>query len=240
MTVDWVHTPMYNTLMSLAAGVGLLLVVLLGREVYLRRDFSSDGYALGLGITGVIQFLMGLHMSLTWPLARIAAFDNIVFGEPAVAFGAMLLAAALYLWRRGEAFQPQEVPALDGGTARDDADSLRRLADAAFPLSLFAAAIGLGCFGIAAAGWRYTLWAAPPQEPISGNFAGHPLVEATFISLLYVLVGLGAVLLPVALLTLRPRVIAVVGVCWTLAGLAFTVFGALNYFTHIGLIINTS
>lgn len=27
---------------------------------------------------------------------------------------------------------------------------------------------------------------------------------------------------------------------WTLAGLAFTGFGALNYFTHIGLIIHTS
>jgi hypothetical protein len=31
-----------------------------------------------------------------------------------------------------------------------------------------------------------------------------------------------------------------IGACWTIAGLAFTGFGALNYFTHIGLIINTS
>lgn len=29
------------------------------------------------------------------------------------------------------------------------------------------------------------------------------------------------------------------GVVWGLAGLAFLLFGGLNYFTHIGLIVNT-
>jgi hypothetical protein len=51
---------------------------------------------------------------------------------------------------------------------------------------------------------------------------------------------MGSLLLPILLLT-KKRVIGVaIGVFWTLAGLGFTIFGALNYYTHIGLIIHTS
>jgi hypothetical protein len=32
----------------------------------------------------------------------------------------------------------------------------------------------------------------------------------------------------------------VIGTCWTVAGIAFALFGALNYFTHIGLVIHTT
>jgi uncharacterized membrane protein len=237
MKVDWVHTPMYNTVMSVAAGVGLLLLVMLGRSLYSRRPFSAEGYAVAFGALGLVLFPMGLHMSLTWPLARIAPFDNIMFGETSVAFGAMLLAASAYLWRRGAALEP----AGPADEAAEEAQArLEGLARLALPISLFAAGMGLACFAIAAAGWRYTLWAAPPQEPISGQFANHPLLEATFISLLYVGVGAGAVLLPLVLLTRRKEIAFLIGLAWTLAGLGFTIFGALNFFTHTGLIIHTS
>lgn len=58
-------------------------------------------------------------------------------------------------------------------------------------------------------------------------------------SALYVLVGVGALVFP--FLLRRRSVLAtwIAGVCWTLGGLAFLLFGALNYFTHIGLIVNT-
>ncbi len=236
MKVDWIHIPMYNTLMSVAAGVGLLLLVMFGRAVFYRKKFSAEGYSLAFGVLGVILFSMGLHMSLTWPIARIAPYDNFIFGEPSVAFGAMLFAASIYLWKRGARL---EVPRSSGDVevGDEEAEDLARLL---LPTSLFAAAMGLVCFAVAAAGWKYTLWAAPPQEPISGNFANHPLIEATFISLLYVGVGVGAVLLPLLLMT-RKRVIAsLIGWAWTLAGIGFTLFGALNYFTHTGLIIHTS
>lgn len=236
MKLDWIHIPMYNTLMSVAAGVGLLLLVMFGRAIYYRKRFSAEGYSLAFGVLGVILFLMGLHMSLTWPIARIAPYDNFIFGEPSVAFGAMLIAASIYLWKRGARL---EIVGSSGGVeiGGDEADDLARLM---LPTSLFAAAMGLACFAIAAAGWKWTLWAAPPQEPISGNFANHPLVEATFISLLYVGVGVGAVLLPVLLITRKRVVATLIGLAWTLAGLGFTIFGALNYFTHTGLIIHTS
>jgi multisubunit Na+/H+ antiporter MnhC subunit len=115
----------------------------------------------------------------------------------------MLFAASIYLWKRGARLEVTRSSG-DVEIGGEEADDLARLI---LPTSLFAAAMGLVCFAIAAAGWKYTLWAAPPQEPISGNFANHPLVEATFISLLYVGVGVGAVLLPVLLMT-RKRVIA--------------------------------
>jgi len=175
-------------------------------------------------------------MSLTWPLARIAPYDNILFGEPALAFGALLGAASLYLWKRGAVLEAT-LSSSQTQTGEQRGEEIARLV---LPISLFVASLGLACFAIAAAGWKYTLWAAPPQEPISGNFANHPLVEATFISGLYLCVGVGAVLLPVLLLTKKRPIAVAIGLFWTLAGLGFTVFGALNYYTHIGLIIHTN
>ncbi|MER7504115.1 DUF981 family protein [Nonomuraea pusilla] len=233
LKIDWTRMPTYNTIMSVAAGVGLLLVVAFGRRV-LRGDPLEhvDGWALAFGALGALLAVTGLHMTLTWPLAGQGfPFDNIVFGEPSLAFGTLLLAAALYLWKRW-------------GITTVAPDRGRFVARTMAPISVFVLAMGLACFGIAAAGWTYALFAAPPQEPVSGAFARWPLLEASFISGLYVLVGVGAVLLP---FVLRARVraagsgplAAVTGVCWGVAGVAFTLFGALNYFTHIGLIINT-
>ena len=67
-------------------------------------------------------------------------------------------------------------------------------------------------------------------------------------SLLFALVGLGAVLFPFAVRTvLRTPVdapvggaaISVTGVVWTITGIVFVLFGAMNFYTHIGLIVNT-
>ena len=232
LKVPWAQTPMYNTIMAVAAGIGLLLLVALGRELYLRRPIVAEGWSAAFAVLGLLLTLTGVHMTLTWPLSSIAPFDNIIFGEPSLAFGVILLAAAAVLWSR------RVILAADSDDAAGDRLLFVRRLSA--PLSVLAAGLGLGLFGIAAAGWRYTLFAAPPQEPISGNFANHPLLEATFISGLYLLVGIGAVLLPIVLLKMTKPLILAVGACWTLAGLAFTLFGALNYFTHIGLIIHTS
>jgi hypothetical protein len=174
----------------------------------------------------------GLHMTLTWPLASGgSAFDNVVFGEPALAFGVLLLGAALVLWRRA--------PLLETGESEQREGRIGYLRRTGGPISIFVFALGLACFSIAAAGWRYTLFAAPPQEPISGRFAQYPLVEATFISGLYVLVG-GARAGSLRPAGAQPRASANHRCQLGPGGLAFTLFGALNYFTHIGLIVNTS
>lgn len=232
LKINWAEMPTYNTIMALAAGSGLLLIVALGWQMLTDRPIAAEGWAIAFAVLGAILFVTGLHMTLTWPLAPGGfAFDNIIFGEPALGFGTLMLGAAIVLWRRGRVFA--EASLEDGGRRTEQA---RRLV---WPISIFVFALGLACFGIAAAGWTYTLFAAPPQEPISGAFADYPLIEATFISGLYVLVGIGAVLTPFALIRLNRVLLAIVGVAWAIAGIAFTLFGALNYFTHIGLIINT-
>jgi uncharacterized membrane protein len=230
LVIDWASGPTYNTIMAVAGGVGLMLVVALGYEVFYKdRAVLPEAYALPFGALGLVLVSTGLHMTLTWPLAPIGfAFDNIVFGEPCVAFGVVLLAASLFLWRRGE---------LIAAPTPERRDYVSRLS---LPMSLFGVFVGLGCIGIAAAGWKYTLFAAPPQEPISGEFADHPMLEATFISTLYLLLALGCLLLPVMLLKRSLTVAKVVGIAWGLAGLVFAAFGSLNFFTHIGLIVNTS
>ncbi|MEV6124158.1 MULTISPECIES: DUF981 domain-containing protein [unclassified Streptomyces] len=227
LKIDWTRMPTYNTIMSLAAGAGLLLVVALGFRLVNGHTILSESWALAFGVLGIILFSTGLHMTLTWPLAGQGfPFDNIIFGEPSLAFGTLLLAASLFLWKRGAQ--------LDATPDRE-----RTAAVLSGPVSVFIFGLGLACLGIAAAGWKYTLFAAPPEEPISGEFADHPMLEASFMSGLYVLVGVGALVFP-ALLHRRGKAATwIVGVCWTLSGIAFLGFGALNYFTHIGLIVNT-
>ncbi|WP_019630578.1 DUF981 family protein [Actinomadura atramentaria] len=228
LRIDWAHMPTYNTVMAVAAGAGLLMVVGCGARLRTpERELHTEGWALGFGVVGLILTLTGLHMTLTWPLAAGGfPFDNVIFGEPSLAFGVMLLGAALYLWRRGK-----ELAAAP--------DRPARVAALAGPVSIFVLGMGLACWGIAGAGMWYQLFAAPPQEPISGLLSDHPMVEATFISALYALVGIGAVLFPFALYRPIRPLVAVIGVCWGIGGLLFLIFGALNFFTHIGLIVNT-
>ncbi|WP_026929456.1 DUF981 family protein [Glycomyces tenuis] len=228
LKIDWAQMPTYNTVMSVAAGAGLLMVVGLMRRLGdADRPLAAEGWAMGFGVVGAVLAVTGLHMTLTWPLAAGGfPFDNVIFGEPSLAFGVLLLFAAFYLWKRAEALEAAP-------------DRFAMLAAAARPVSVFVLGMGLACFGIAAAGVGYELFAAPPEEPISGEFAEHPMIEAVFISGLYALVGVGAVLFPLALRPGRRAVTAVVLLVWFLSGLAFLLFGALNYFTHIGLIVNT-
>jgi hypothetical protein len=105
--------------------------------------------------------------------------------------------------------------------------------------------MGLALIAIAMAGLVYRLFAAPPEEPISGRFAASPWLEATFMSGMFGFVGIGAVLFPLAARGFAndvdhvSGVQKVVGFVWWLSGLGFVLFGALNFFTHIGLIIHT-
>ncbi|MFB8764616.1 DUF981 family protein [Nocardiopsis alba] len=227
LRIDWATMPTYNTVMALAAGAGLILVVALGRALLQGRRIVPDGWALAFAALGLLLTTTGLHMTLTWPLAAGGfPFDNIIFGEPSLVFGVLLLVASFYLWKRGDDLNGRERP-------------VEHAARVAGPVSVLIFGIGLASFGIAAAGWAFTLFAAPPQEPISGVFGAYPWLEATFISGLYVLVGIGAVLFPFALRALGGPLWTVIGIVWGIAGIAFLLFGALNYYTHIGLVINT-
>ncbi|WP_327367485.1 DUF981 family protein [Streptomyces sp. NBC_01217] len=227
LKIDWTGLTLYNTIISLSAGAGLLLVVALGRQLLASgRTVTPDGWALAFGAIGLVLLITGLHMSLAWPLVG-GGFpqNNIIFGEPAVIFGVVLLAASLYLWKRGAGINAS--------------DRIVHTVRVTAPISVLVFGVGLACLGIAAAGWKYTIFAAPAEEPIAGLFAEWPVVETSFVSGAYLLVGIGAILFPFALRRPSGRTVQVVGVAWGLAGLAYFLFGALAYFTHIGLIMNT-
>ncbi|AWB94803.1 hypothetical protein DCE93_03305 [Agromyces badenianii] len=222
----------YNTIMSVAAGAGLLTIVWFGWSLTrTAAPIRADAWSLSFAVPGVILFATGLHMTLTWPFATYFPFDNIIFGETSLGFGVLLLAAAFYLWRRRDEIA-------------DSGNAAGTVAAAFRPLSIFIIGMGLSLIAIAFAGVIFQLFAAPPEEPISGSLSNYPWIETLFMSALFAGVGLGAVLFPFTLrsvedrrpTTLLQRVVALV---WALTGLAFLLFGALNFFTHIGLIINT-
>ncbi|AVM63803.1 hypothetical protein C3V38_04680 [Dietzia sp. oral taxon 368] len=227
--IDWTAMPTYNTVMAVAVGAALLGLVLFFRAVRAdAADVSVTGWALNFGVLGLILTTTGLHMSLTWPLAAGGfAFDNIIFGEPSLALGVLLLAAAVYLWSKR----------VVGVTAREVAGDSR-------PLTIFVVGLGLAMLAIALAGVVYQLFAAPPQEPVAGFFAQWPMVEAIFISSLYAVIGVGALLTPFASGRIARGLdggvaAGIIGWCWAVSGVIWLLFGALNFYSHIGLVVNT-
>ncbi|WP_211211904.1 DUF981 family protein [Deinococcus apachensis] len=102
LVIDWTQLPTCNTIMLVAAGAALLSMMALGRQPGLRQMFYPRAWAPNFGVLGFILTLTGAHMTLTWPFAKYFPFDNIIFGEPSLAFGVLLLGVAFYLWRRAE------------------------------------------------------------------------------------------------------------------------------------------
>jgi len=98
LKIPWAQTHMYNTIMSVAAGVGLVLTVALGYELYRRKEILAQGWAAAFGALGAVLTITGAHMTLTWPLSNIHPYDNIIFGEPSLAFGIIFLGMAVVLW----------------------------------------------------------------------------------------------------------------------------------------------
>src|SRR5438552_5971059 len=100
LVVDWAQMPTYNTILSVSAGAALMSLVSFFRAVQREKNIRMDSWAIAFGVPGFILLATGMHMTLTWPLAKYFPYDNIIFGEPSFGFGTLLVAAALYLWKR--------------------------------------------------------------------------------------------------------------------------------------------
>lgn len=217
----------YNELIAITAGAGLLGFAAFLFQVLRQERIGTEGWAAFFGVTGLVLFVLGIHTTVTWPYGGEGfEYANIAFGQPAAGFGALLLLAAVYLWRHGSLGE------LDG-----EAASARLIADLK-PVGIFVGVLGLGMAVIALSFVRYQLGAAPPEEPITGRFGHLPLLEALFLGGLWGIVALGAILFAVALWNDRPQLLRWAGWAWLLGGIAFTVFGAMNYYTHIGMYYN--
>ncbi len=232
LIIQWENLPTYNTIMSLAAGAVLLSLSKMMKNLRNNTKINPRGLALNLGVLGLILFTTGLHMTLTWPLAPDFPFDNIVFGEPSLALGSISLAMSFYFWSQHNPLEADDQPLVT------ISQTMRH-----FKYILYG--IGLALIAIGFAGVTFQLFAAPPQEPITGLLADYPMVEAVFISLLWALTGVAALLMPSVLDDFsQSRLKETTKVKATLTlmkgtGWVFLLFGAINYFTHIGLVVNT-
>lgn len=215
---------LYNTLMGVAAGASMIAIASLARAFGRREEVSPAGWAAALLALGLVLAFLGGTMSVTWPL-NAKPQTNILFGEPTLFLGALLLAASLLLWTRQSAF----VGLKDESTY----SSLLRLLT---PLAWLAASLGVILAVCAVTVVRFAAFGdAPPQEPISGSLPGG--VENTLLAACYGMAALGTLPSPWSLRNLSGILAKVQGWLLTVAGVLVLAYSAMNYYTHVGLLM---
>ncbi len=219
----------YNELVAITAGAGLLGFAWFLSHLVRGKHIDSEGWAAFFGVTGLLLLALGLHTTVTWPFGgKGFEYANVAFGQPAAGFGALLLFAAVYLWRHRTLFR--------GETAEANTAALAALK----PVAIFVGALGLAMGVLAITFVRFQLGAAPAEEPISGRFGHLPILEALFLGGLWGVVALGALLFAIAMLTDRHQLLRWSIWSWVVGGAVFLLFGAMNYYTHIGMYYNIS
>ena len=224
---------LYNTLMGVAAGLALILVPLLGRKLYRRERIAPEGWSLTFAVLGIILTFLGGLMTVTWPLTANPPI-NIIFAEPTLVLGLLLLAGAWYLWR-----QRLVVMALATGTKHEADEAQTTIARVLSPVSWLVLALGLMLLACTLAILRFGfVGGAPAEEPISGLLHDKPWIENTFFGVIYGLSALGALTMPFVVRRPASKLAWLIGISWTVAGVAFLLFSAMNYYTHVGLLVN--
>lgn len=199
----------YNTLMGVCAGLGMITVAdslrlfRLGGSGIIPR---SHGFALV--ILGTPLTLLALLMATTWPLNAEPPV-NIAFAEPSVLLGLLMVTAGIVFI-----------------TNFDEDDWPTAAMWVVFVLGLVLASISSAIFSYGIIG------DAPPEEPITSRVTGW---EQTTFGVVYAVAALGCLLAQWA----RHRVVfVIVWGSWVLAGVFFLLFSVLNYRTHLGLLTN--
>jgi uncharacterized membrane protein len=217
----------YNELMAITAGAGLLGFAAFLADLIRNKRIDSEGWAAFFGVSGLLLLVLGVHTTVTWPFGGNGfEYANIAFGQPAAGFGALLVFAAVYLWRHRMRY--------DGEVEQANTKTLAALK----PVGIFVGALGLGMATLAVTFIRFQLGAAPPEEPISGRVGDMPIIEALFLGGLWGVVALGAILFAIALWTERPHLLRWAVRAWIVGGGVFLLFGAMNFYTHIGMYYN--
>jgi len=232
LIIDWAHLPTYNTIMALLTGVALISIGNFGKQLALKSSIKFQGWSINFAVLGSILAITGFHMTLTWPLGNGFPWDNIIFGEPCAALGVILLFVSFYLWKNKQQLATSENP-------------LQEIASSFAPLNILFYALGLMLTAIFFAGVQFQFFAAPPQEPISGYFSKWPWLEAWGLSLVFLGIGICSFATPGFFASAQknnyqPNTIdKLLFAGLKITGWALLLFGALNYYTHIGLILHT-
>ncbi len=181
---------------------------------------------------GIIIFICGRYTTLTWPLSPNYAFDNIIFGEPNYVFGTILLGLVVYFWSHQSQMIQSDQPLV---FIANDINQFKYLFYA-----LGAATISLGLSGASEG-----LFTAPPEEPIVGDInAKAPWLFTFLINFQWVATGLLCIMTPYLMRAFssgqekNPYIWVLSG--YILLGISFISIGVFTYFTHTGMIVNTS
>ena len=221
---------MYNTLIGVAVGAALILVPrywawLRNERMPLRlvrAPADHSGWAAAFGVLGILLTGLGFTMTVTHPLAEAKPYIDTLFGEPALLLGVLLLAAAWRISRTKPALDPDRLP------------------DALGPIGVIVFILGLVMTWCTLAILRFdVISAAPAEEPITGLLHHHPVIENTFFAaVLYAPAALGCILFPFAARPGSHRSWHILYWAWTVAGIGFALFSAMNFYTHTGMVVN--
>ena len=232
LIIDWAQLPTYNTIMALLVGVSLISLAKVGKELAANQVPNPKGWSINFGVLGLILFATGLHMTLTWPLAKYFPFDNIIFGETTLAIGTLNLALAFYFSKNSSEILTSEKP-------------LQLISSHLKSLNILFYALALMLTALFFAGVNFQFFAAPKEEPISGYFADLPWLEAWGLSSVFLGIGICSALTAYFFnkaSKLNFEISLLDKLCYIgfmITGWFMLLFGALNYYTHIGLILHT-
>lgn len=207
---------LYNTVMGLAAGTALLLLVAYARRTS-TTSLSQLAWGLTFGLLGAVLTVLAVAMNLTWPLPGPA---NIIFGEPSLLFGVVLMIWAALVSR---------APAEPGIPTA--------LREAARPVVWLAGLLGVMVITLGITGAAFGQFRPAPGEwpGVYLVAAGVGWLETVYVVLTFSVAGASALLAAAALD--RPRLDRPTMIALTVAGLLVLglSFGALV--GHISLAV---
>lgn len=227
---------LYNTLMGLAASVSLLLLVVFPQKGATASLNIRQSWAVTFGGLGGLLVVLSLHMVLVWPLMSMA---NLVFGEPSLLFGVLLIIAAIIIYRT-----PVDESVVSEAHTDEDRSELRSLWNidnlptglnlALRPVSYVGA---LGGVMVILLGWATgvigeVVWRAPPNEWPTGLVAGTG-IEPVFMTATYTILGVGAILIPFGLH--NPSRLETAGRLLTIAGILLLIITMISFIGHVSL-----
>lgn len=218
---------LYMTIMGLLLSFAMLSVAIFGGRALVRAaPVPLAPWAATWGAAGLGLAIGGTHMSLTWPLPDVPADPhccrsiNLMFGEPSLIFGLVLLATAASL-----TWADRQV----AGMASQERSRVVR--SAVLPPAWLAAAGGVLLIPMGIAGLVFGKFVPPPQEwyGFVGSF------ETYYVSFMYLAGGLSCILLPFGLMRKNLLLMRLSGGGLALVGALLLILTLAGTFGHIDL-----
>ncbi|MFB6136734.1 MAG: DUF981 family protein [Halobacteriaceae archaeon] len=186
-----------NTVLGFAAGSALVLLVQYARMAATSPPEIRRAWSWTFGMLGLLLATVGFHTIVAWPLIGAG---NLIFGDPALVGGGLLLAAAFVVARTPVEAAPDDLTDDELGASGSVEDLPAELAVALRPLAWVAAFAGLMVILLGWAGGLFSTYVfrPPASEFPAGLLAGTGL-EIVYMVGTYTLLGVGAILFPFSL-----------------------------------------